>query len=77
MIWESIGSLAGIATYIVKLKFPSEFNDRRYSRDIFELIELVSDELAKKNIDLFVKPMLDQLVDIKDLKVGDIYYISE
>jgi hypothetical protein len=76
MFWESINSLAGLATNIVKLKFPSEFNNRRYSRTIFELIELVGDELAKKNINLFVKPMLDQLVDIKDVK-GDIYYISE
>lgn len=76
MFWESMDSLAGLAINIVELKFPSEFNDRRCSRTIFELIELVGDELAKKNIDLFVKPMLDQLVDIKDIK-GDIYYISE
>jgi hypothetical protein len=76
MFWESMDSLAGLATYIVEIKFPSEFNDRRYSRTIFELIELVGDELAKKNIDLFVKPMLEQLADIKDIK-GDIYYFSE
>ena len=76
MFWESMDSLAGLAIIIVKLKFPSEFNDRRCSRTIFELIELVGDELAKKNIDLFVKPILDQLVDMKDIK-GDIYYISE
>lgn len=76
MFWESINNLAALATNIVKLKFPSEFNDRKYSRIIFELVELVGDELAKKNIDLFVKPMLDRLVDFKDTK-GDIYYIAE
>ena len=76
MFWESMDSLARLAINIVELKFPSEFNDRRYSRPIFELIELVGDELAKKNIDLFIKPILDQLVDMKDIK-GDIYYISE
>ena len=76
MFWKPIGSLAGLATYIVELKFPSEFNDRRYSRTIFELIELVGDELAKKNINLFVYPILDTLEYLKDTK-GDIYYISE
>ena len=76
MFWKSINALTGLATNIVELKFPNEFNDRRCSHTIFELVKLVGDELAKKNIDLFVKPMLDQLVDFKDTK-GDIYYIAE
>lgn len=76
MFWESMNSLAGFATNIVELKFPSEFNDRRYAHTIFELIELVGDELAKKNMDLFVNPMLNQLANIKDIK-GDFYYFSE
>ena len=73
MIYETINNLAELAISIVELRFPKEFYNRNNSRLIFELIELVGDELANKNMVLFINPMIDNLVNIKDLS-GEIFY---
>ena len=68
---ESLSMLSGLAVGIVEAKYPKEFNDRRYTPIVFEVVELVGDELAKKNAALFVEPFVNQLVDVKDFAYGD------
>ena len=78
MIAASINALATVAIDLVAYKFPDEFNNpQKYGHDIFELIEMVADELASKNVDIFVKPFLDLLVDVKDVEWGEPMSLSE
>ncbi len=68
---RSMSMLSSLAVAIVQAKYPKEFYDPWYAKTIFETIDLVGDELAKKNCDLFVNPFIDQLVDVKNLAYGD------
>ena len=68
---EALSMLSGLAVGIVEAKYPKEFNDRRCAPIVFEVVELVGEELAAKNIAIFVDPFLNQLVDVKDLAYGD------
>lgn len=47
---EALSTLSGLAIAIVEAKYPKEFYDRRYSQTIFEMIELVGDELVEKKL---------------------------
>ena len=51
----------------VAQKFPAEFRDKRQRREVFELIEMVADELSEKHMEMISKPFFDQLVDYKDV----------
>ena len=55
----------------VAQKFPAEFCDKRQRREVFELIEMVADELSEKHMEMISKPFFDQLVDYKDIVMGD------
>lgn len=71
MFFELVNGISSIAVKIVEAKYPKEFYDKSRSMTVFETIELVAKELARKNGTLFVAPVLDQLVDIHDLDFGD------
>lgn len=68
---RSMSMLSGLACAIVEAKFPEEFYDPCFAKTVFDVIELVGDELAKKNFDIFVSPFINQLVDVKDVAYGD------
>ena len=67
---DIINMIGASAIAMVRMKYPKEFSQRMYRREVFDLVEMVAEELSKKNMDIFTKPYLDQLVDIKDLKDG-------
>lgn len=53
-------------------KFPETIKD--YERNkflLFEISEMVSDELVKKNLTLFVEDYTKDFVDIKNVMLGD------
>lgn len=68
---EALLTLSGLAIAIVEAKYPKEFYDRRYSQIIFEMIELVGDELVKKNYGIIIEPTINNFVNVKDLEFGD------
>lgn len=62
-----------IAACLLK-KFPNTFskhNSIHSDRTIFEVIRMMLDEIYKKNLDLFTKPHLDKLVNIKNMQFKD------
>ena len=68
---RNLSMLSSLAVAIVEAKYPKEFCDSRYARTVFETIELVGDELVKKNCAIFVDPFINELVDIKDVTYGE------
>lgn len=68
---RSMSMLSGLACTIVEAKYPEEFYDPCYAKTVFDVIELVGDELAKNNREIFVSPFINQLVDVKDFAYGD------
>ena len=68
MFIESIQIIAGMSIIFVKTKFPEEYKDPRYSDTIFSLVDMVGDELVKKNSELFIEPVINNLVSIKEIK---------
>ena len=71
MFIKSISSLAGMSVAIVAFMYPKEFNDPWYAREIFELVELVGDDLIKRNASLFVDQYINELANVKDIAFGD------
>ena len=55
----------------VAQRFPAEFRNKRQRREVFELIEMVADELSEKHMEMIAKPFFDRLVDYKDVVMGD------
>lgn len=68
---RSMSMLSGLACAIVEAKYPEEFYDPCFAKTVFDVIELVVDELAKKNCEIFVSPFINQYVDVKDCAYGD------
>ena len=68
---EALSTLSALAIAIVEAKYPKEFYDRRYSQIIFEMIELVGDELAEKHCGIIIEPTISKLVEVKDFPFGD------
>lgn len=68
---RSLSMLSSLAVAVVEAKYPKEFYDPWYANTVFHVIDLVGDELAKKNAALFVEPFISQLVDVKDISYGD------
>ena len=68
---EALSTLSALAVAIVETKYPKEFHDRRYSQIIFEMIELVGDELVEKNYGIIIEPTINKLVEVKDFPFGD------
>lgn len=68
---RSLSMLSSLAVAIVEAKYPEEFYDPWYANTVFDVINLVGDELAKKNSAVFVEPFISQLVDVKNIAYGD------
>ncbi len=71
MFVESMSLLTSMAIEVVALIYPKEFKDPHYKREIFDVIELVADDLTKRNVSLFVDPYINKLACIKDICIGD------
>lgn len=68
---RSLLVLNSFAVDIVIAKYPREFADPGYSGTVFELVELVKDELVSRNGEIFIDLFINKLVDIKDVAYGD------
>lgn len=80
MVLNSVNDCITLAIYFTLTKFPEEVKDfNRNKFSIFEIADMVANELANKHSDLFVKPYLEQLVDVKDFNIGDrnVFYLKE
>ena len=69
-----LSKIISLAVDSTLTKFPNE--DKR---KLFELSEMVADELSEKQGELFVKDYVKDFVDYKDLAIGDanVFYISK
>ena len=67
-------------TFTIK-KFPEEtlLNYEINRNSLFEIAEMVVEELQVKNGDLFVKDYMKNYVDVKDLALGDknVFYFAQ
>ena len=63
--------LSCFAVEIVAAKYPKELLDKRYSETVFDIVEIVSAELAAKNSEIFIMPVINKFVDIENLTYGD------
>lgn len=53
-------------------KFPETIKDYKRNKFLlFEISEMVADELVKKNLTLFVEDYTKDFVDIKNVMLGD------
>ena len=67
MFFKSLAAISEMSIDFVKAKYPNEFINKKYSSSIFEIIELIGDELAQKNGFLFIEPFINQLVDVNEI----------
>ena len=71
MFIKSIELLSRMAIEVVALMYPKEFKDPYYAREVFEVIELVANDLTKRNTNLFVDQYINELASVKDISIGD------
>lgn len=78
MFLEPFLTFSAFAVAIVRAKYPEEFNDPKNKFIIFDLVELVGEDL-EKNISIFVQPVVDNLVSVEDFQYGDkaIFHVVE
>ena len=69
MFLETVGTIGMLSITIVERKFPKEFYDLKCRQTIFELVEMVSDELSNKNMKLFTDAWIDKLAPIKEINI--------
>lgn len=69
MFLETVSTIGMLSITIVERKFPKEFYDLKYRQTIFELVEIVSDELGNKNMNLFTDVWIDKLTPIKEINI--------
>ena len=75
-----LNNIINLATAITFAKFPEAVqNFKPNCKDLFEVTEMVVEELQAKNGELFVKDYTKNFVDVKDLVFGDtnIFYMTE
>ena len=80
MFWSSFNDCINLATSFTLARFPEEARNYKQNRFIlFEVSEMVADELSRKHNDMFIKPYIEKLVDVNDLAIGDknVFYIAE
>lgn len=66
-----LNNIIKTATAFTFAKFPEEANDYRINCvALFDVAEMVANELTEKNGDLFVKNYTKNFVSAKDLKLG-------
>lgn len=66
-----LSEIGAMSVAFVRAKYPEEFVDPAYKHTIFELVELVGDDLSKRNFDVISKPYFDTLASVKDIAIGD------
>lgn len=67
-----LNNIIKLATAFTFAKFPEAAKDyKKHCVDLFDVANMVADELTEKNGDLFVKDYTKNFVDIKDLARGD------
>ena len=74
--WESLSDIFDLAFISLAKKFPESYRDPAKGFVVFELLEMMAEEIAAKNIELFTKPYFDQLVSVRDIP-GETFYYSE
>lgn len=73
-----LSSIIALAVGMVFSKFPNELKDcRKNCSCLFELSEMVTNELATKHGELFVEDSVKDFVNYKDLTLGDKALIDE
>ena len=71
---EDFSPMIVIPTFAIALiesRLVKEFYDPNYKHTIFDLVEMVSDELAEKNYELFARPYFDKFCSVDELTLGD------
>ena len=53
--------LFGYALEMVKLKYPNEFTEPRYKKEVFDLTDMIIEELYRKNGTLFFVDYVSKL----------------
>lgn len=53
--------LLELAMAMLEMKYPSEMNDRKYTHGLFDIYDMMVEELYNKNWQLFVRDYLNQL----------------
>lgn len=67
-----LNNMIKLAVAFTFTKFPEAAKDyKKNCVDLFDVAEMVADELTEKNGSLFVKNYAQNFVDIKDLALGD------
>ena len=67
-----LNNMIKLATAFTFAKFPDAAKDyNKNCVDLFDVAEMVVEELQTKNGDLFVKDYIRDFVDVKDLTLGD------
>lgn len=65
-----IGFLITIGVELVAIRFPAEFKDPSKRIEMFEISEMVCDELANKNFDIIWQYCYRKFANIKDINIG-------
>lgn len=81
MFLNSLNDCINLGICFTLSKFPKEAKDyKRNKFALFEMSEMVTDELVKKHGDLLIKPYIDHLVNVKekDLNIveGNMFYLE-
>ena len=67
-----LSNIINLATTFVFAKFPEATNNFKANcKDLFDVTEMVVEELQAKNGELFAKDYTKDFVNIKDLDFGD------
>ena len=70
MNYDPVGLIISMGISFVASKFPIEFRDKSKRFVIFEMCEIVCDELTNKNFNIMWESCYSDLVDIKDINLG-------
>ncbi len=65
-----VGTLISIATLFVAVKYPDDFRNPEKKKDIFEMCEMVRNELADKNFDVICERCYKNFASIEDINFG-------
>jgi len=64
MFLECLNDIFYVAFYAVATKYPELIKDKKYRKTVFDVIEMLCDDIANRNIDIFIKRYIDQLAVI-------------
>ena len=64
---EPVGLIISMGAAFVAAKFPIEFKDVSKRFVVFDMCEMVCDELANKNFDIIWESCCSKFADIKDI----------